>query len=513
MKLASLKIDNRQYLACLVTQLAATLPILIFVRPYIDDLGRSAKGYLNWNNDGRPLADLLTAALNNGTHLATISPLLQLLSVLVLAAAGALLARSYRICRPWLSAACSLPIAIQPYFLENLSYGFDSISMACGLLFSIVGGLVIKESPSLIALTISIPLAIGSLMLYQPAFHVIAIVAILGSVFMDCRAEDARDKYNFLGSVGITVLAYVASLAIYKYLIIDVFLEAKNMAFRSQAIGIGMHLPFALKNRIVEHWSLLSADWSGTPIGMVGVAILISYAVAIAVSSGFWRHEQLGRTAFRGIAALAVISTAYGPSLLLTRPLMEQPRMMVSLGVIFCCMLMHLLQTVSPRNYQSKARLALRAWVMALIVIFSYSLVVNAYGYAAAFHAQNEYEASVLTRLAYDVDRHAELAGSKEGVRVGFIGSAPTSLVLRNSQIRYPYLKRIVPILINGDWVWGGTKLSHITGYAINQIPLGSPVAINSLIREQAMQPLFRSPLYEGFNINNTLVIRFKSSP
>jgi hypothetical protein len=81
---------------------------------------------------------------------------------------------------------------------------------------------------------------------------------------------------------------------------------------------------------------------------------------------------------------------------------------------------------------------------------------------------------------------------------------------MKNSQERYPYLKRIIPILINGNWVWGGVRLSHVTGYPINQLQLESPEALSARITDTGIKPVFKSPLYEGFNINNVLVIRFK---
>lgn len=509
----SLQSYTKQFVACLVLQLAATFPVFIFVPPYIDDLGRSGQGYLNWSNDGRPLADLLTAALNNGTHLALTSPLLQLLSLLFTAAAGTLLARCFDVQKPWLGAACSLPIAAQPYFLENLSYRFDSVSMAAGLLLAVLCGLVIKENPKVNSLALSIPLAIGSLAFYQPVFYSIAVVAILGGVFMDCRAARTGPRYNLLCPIALALSTCVASLIVYKYLLVGILFQGRNVAYRSQDIGFGKHLPFALRNRIVEYWSLLSADWGTTLIGLLALLILLSYVVSVLWTPRFWIPQKLGHAAFRVLAALAVISTAHGPSLLLTRPLMELPRTMATLGVVFSCLLMHLLQTVTSGNNQSRLGFALRGWVYSLTSVFAYALIVNAYSYAAAFRAQNDYEMSVLTRLAYDIDKTADRVAHKNGVRVGFIGSLPASVTLKNSVKSYPYLKRIIPVLINGNWIWGGVKLAHVTGYAIDQVRLDNPEALSSRITAMGVKPLFRSPLYQGYKIDDTLVIRFNSFP
>lgn len=333
---------------------------------------------------------------------------------------------------------------------------------------------------------------------------------------MDCKAKRSQQQYNLLRPLFMTFLAYAISLAVYKYIVIDMLFNAKSMAYRSQNVGFGLHLPFALRNRIVEFWSLLAADWGGTLIGLVAIGILVSYVAAVIWTPRFWSSKNLAHTILRGGTVVGIIAAAYGPSLVLLRPQMDQPRTMVGVGVVFSCMLMHLLQTTSsdPSGLQNtRVGLALRRWFLLLLVFFSYALVVNTYSYAAAFRAQHEYENSLLTRLAYDIDKHAELAHGKDGVRVGFIGGLPASGILKNSQIRFPYLQRMIPSLIHGNWIWGGLRLQQITGYPIHQIQLENPEALGKRIAGTAMKPLFKSPLYEGFAIDKILIIRFKPVP
>jgi hypothetical protein len=245
---------------------------------------------------------------------------------------------------------------------------------------------------------------------------------------MDCHAEIKRNKDNLLSCIRLVFLSYAASLATYKFVVIDMFFNAKYMSYRGQTLGMGLHLPFALRNRIGEFWSLLASDWAGTLIGVVAVGILISYIAILIWAPRSGGQSSRGRV-IRSFAVVAVILTVYGPSLLLLRPLMTQSRTMVGLGVLFSCMLMHLLQMVPSANHQSKAGHALGQWSRVLVFVSAYALVVNAYSYAAAFRAQHEYEMSVLTRLASDIDKHAELAESNDGLRVGFIGAAPSCLI------------------------------------------------------------------------------------
>ena len=59
-------------------------PIILANFYYIDDLGRSISGDTFWEGNGRPLASLLTIALNGGMPLMDVSPWMQIVSVIIL---------------------------------------------------------------------------------------------------------------------------------------------------------------------------------------------------------------------------------------------------------------------------------------------------------------------------------------------------------------------------------------------------------------------------------------------
>lgn len=137
----------RRPVAVLFAALAgALLPLLLADFHYLDDLGRAAIGYRRWGDFGRYLSEYGSVLVHAGTHLTDISPLPQLLSALIMAAACAV---SLAVLRPggakgitlW-ELAASLPLALSPYFLECFSYQFDAPYMAAAVLLAVAPALL-----------------------------------------------------------------------------------------------------------------------------------------------------------------------------------------------------------------------------------------------------------------------------------------------------------------------------------------------------------------------------------
>jgi len=90
---------------------------------YIDDMGRVSEGYLGWGNFSRFTSNGIAAVFHMDTYLTDISPLTQLIAVLILALTGVLLLyvvyerKSYSI---WELVAL-IPLGLNPYFLECIS--------------------------------------------------------------------------------------------------------------------------------------------------------------------------------------------------------------------------------------------------------------------------------------------------------------------------------------------------------------------------------------------------------
>lgn len=107
---------------------------------YQDDLGRVWRGYKEWGHYGRILANALSTYVHMGNYLCDVSPLSQLLALVIVAIAGMILLYVY-LERRFFSTfeiIALIPLGLNPYFLESLSYKYDAPYMALSVLASIM---------------------------------------------------------------------------------------------------------------------------------------------------------------------------------------------------------------------------------------------------------------------------------------------------------------------------------------------------------------------------------------
>lgn len=133
---------------------------------------------------GRPLADIVFYVVNYGHPSFAVSPLYTLLSVFIYSLSGLLMVRAYGHRTPLWSALAVLPLFVQPYGLENLSYGFDSVFMSLSVALAIVAAILVQMSATGLSLVGGFLLLEASLCMYQPGtsgFIPVAGFLIIGS--------------------------------------------------------------------------------------------------------------------------------------------------------------------------------------------------------------------------------------------------------------------------------------------------------------------------------------------
>ena len=145
----------RQWRAAFAAGLITLLPLLLAVDLYIDDLERAMDGNLNWVRVGRSAT--------------AVAPLYTLVSIALLSAVGVACARAHGIRSPFWSAVSSLPLIAQPYGLQAMSYGFDSLFMALALAAAVVAALLVNLSARWPMLLTAMALELVAFNRYQPA--------------------------------------------------------------------------------------------------------------------------------------------------------------------------------------------------------------------------------------------------------------------------------------------------------------------------------------------------------
>ena len=171
------------------------LGILTIIRAdfsYLDDLGRSSDGSRGWYYWSRYVSEFSSILVHGDTNLTDISPLPQLLAILILSISSVLLVyvignRKITLMRLF----ASIPLGLSPYFLECLSFRFDAPYMALSILASIVPFLFITRKKAFLVCS-AVSLLIMC-MTYQAASGIyVLIVIILG--FRDWISREKADK-------------------------------------------------------------------------------------------------------------------------------------------------------------------------------------------------------------------------------------------------------------------------------------------------------------------------------
>jgi hypothetical protein len=128
---------RQTWCVCLLVMGIYVLPLILADYPYMDDLWRAEQAGSAWSAQGRVLTDWLYSGLGFSAGAVNLFPLPLLLATLLAARALADLAKHY-FERPTLAGVLVvLPLWLNPFFLQNLSYQYDGAAMALALACSI----------------------------------------------------------------------------------------------------------------------------------------------------------------------------------------------------------------------------------------------------------------------------------------------------------------------------------------------------------------------------------------
>ncbi len=425
-------------------------PILRADRPYNDDLKRALLGRASWDSNGRPLTTLLMRALQAYDHtMVDIAPLPQVGAVVLLAWIGARLAVRYTRTSPWLAALLVFPLGAQPFFLENLSYRFDALSMALAVLLA-AWPLLMPDGRK--PWQRGVLCLFAALCLYQPATNVFLVLALLEA--WQQQAGD-RPAAAWLRQLGGRALQWLTAMAVYELLVgMHISGWVRRQATPIQGVR---ELPllghnFALFYDFVA--GAFNAHW-----WWVFAPVLVVLALAPAAIG--LRHARslapLPRAAL-GLLALAMpiaaMVAALGPMLVLREPEIR-PRVLIGLGALLVAGL------VAVHDWLRRWRHGpLVSGVLAGVLATSMLVIASAYGNAMA--AQQRLERHIAERLADDLSVLAD------GQAIGALhvsGSSGLAPLADHAVAEFPLIGSLVPTYLNDADLFG------TSGFLMNYLP------------------------------------------
>ncbi len=123
------KVEKKAFLYVFLISILSLLSLIQANVLYIDDMVRVFSGYYLWNNDGRPLSSFASAFLQIGKPLTDISPLPQILSLVLYSLSSIYLGKIFRVNNLVLLSLGGIVFVLNPFNLQNFSYVFDSFTM------------------------------------------------------------------------------------------------------------------------------------------------------------------------------------------------------------------------------------------------------------------------------------------------------------------------------------------------------------------------------------------------
>jgi len=431
------------------------LGILTIIRAnflYIDDIGWSTGGYRDWYDWSRYVIILLSYIIQPEIQMTDISPIPQLLAVLVLACCSVLLVYilgNGKITTVRLLA--SIPLGLSPYFLECLSYKFMAFYMALSILVCIVPFLFVNHKKAFLFCSI-ISLLIMC-MTYQAATGIYPmLVVILAFRYWNNREKTGKEILSFLGTAA---FAFCFALLFFRFFLMIPLIGT----YTSTAVWSISQMFSGIFSNMMKYASLINHDFG--IIWKIGIALVLLFFIIKSV------YQSKQRKLLSFIVTIAVIGIAfilsYGLYSLLINPLYA-PRALFGFGILLA-----ILCIIVVSDYKKIAS--------TVVVALSWCFFVFAFSYGNALADQARYAEFRISILLHDLS--VLYPESREGMTYQLKNVIEYAHTIQNIAKHYPIIERLVPKRLGytGN-VW---EFRYFQDHFNNNIPYGYSADFSTL--------------------------------
>ncbi|GAN68431.1 glucosyltransferase domain-containing protein [Acetobacter orleanensis] len=442
------KLHTRHVWLLFILSCLFALPIFLANAPYMDDNARALYGY-TWSHSGRIFSTALMNALSLRTHnIPDLAPLGQILGLLALSGSGALLAARLLRGRRMddLSVClCALPLAVQPFFLENLSYKFDALPMLMAQTCAVLAALVPEGWSGRRNFATCSAFLFALLCFYQPALNTFLALSVL--LFMS-DTQQAQDKAAWRG-MGLRVGALGVAYAAYHVLIVRHFVGGSYAAPRSETMSLHNMLHGLLWDNVQQAFFLLASLLHGGP-GLILCAFYVLGAFCV------W-SDVLPAMRRRGIIAklngVVLVSVPFlllllvpGIVLILVNTVLS-PRIFMAFSGCVILANLFFIQTAVGQRFR---------WLAIIPLLYFY---VVSFSFGNTMTAQEQFQRAQAERLANQLDD----AGFQKGDDLFVYGTEAQAPIVQNAIAGMPYLAELLPRQqISDDALFGYARLRQV---------------------------------------------------
>ncbi len=407
---------------------------------YHDDMQRIVDGVPGFELFSRHLMGFLSKVVNTGTYLADISPLTQILAVLLVAAASMILiltfSRENRI-TIW-NLIAVLPLGLSPYFLECFSFKFDSPYMALTILASVFPLLFCRSNSGLyIVVTALCTLAASSI--YQAALGIFPSTVVL-LVFMVWLSD--KDWKAVIRLILTSVAGYLAGMLLYRIFI----MQPVSDYVSSEMFPLPLMASGVLGN-LIQYFSLVWGDFDIKWI--LAVAVLVFSFIFLSVRNA---GKQKVLAAILSICAVVLaLCLSFGLYIALTAPSFSC-RAMYGFGV--CIAVIAVICSNFPKSQIPKLAALYLSWCM---VVFSFL-------YGNALQEQVRYRDFRIETVLHSLN-DASLPKPETSTNIQITGTIGISPIVEEMPQYAGVLRRMVSMTFQQDSsTWNEFPFYHYYG-------------------------------------------------
>ncbi len=443
---------------------------------YIDDLGRALFGYKQFDFFGRYIPQYFTTVLHADSYLTDISPLPQLLAVVILAIAAVTVLHlvTGRDTFTAIEYISTIPLCLSPYFLECLSYKYDAPYMALSILASVAPVLFHKRGNLSYFLSVLVGM-LAVCMSYQAASGIFPMFVVLIAFL---KWQENTDWKPILRFVLVSAAGYLAGM-----LLFAMFLLRPSETYVSNTLPSAMELLPTAFRHLKQYYYYVVHDFKAEWLLMVAL-VCIGFVYTSLRDS---RRSKYLTLVASGVVMAAFCVMAFGVYPVLSKPLYD-PRAMYGFGALICFAAM----PVVTRKHSVLFK--------AVCVMLCWCFFVFGFTYGNALAAQKDYTDYRITSVIHDLNELEILDETKSKVYQieGDIGFAPE---IRNMPQDSDILNRLVPNTF-------GYSSSYWRGFRFfNYYSLKNVVWDDDIDLTQYELPLIKSSIYHNIYADEEYVL------
>ncbi len=394
---------------------------------YQDDAGRAAYGYKDWDYFGRYLSTGMSTFVHMGNYLADAAPMPQLLAMGILAVSAVLMLYIVydRTAFSFWELAAAVPLGLNPYFLECVSFRFDASYMAVSVLAGILP-LLYRRRNTVAYLFVSMLGILAVCTSYQSATGIYPMLVILLALRMWNQGTSFKETVLFCLK---SVAGYGLGLVYFKLVI----MKPADAGYVSNALPEAKNLLGNTLDNLKQYFSYVASDFQAFWLGLVLLMAVFFVILSVCTS----RRKKLSALAMATAALAMMTLLCFGIYPVLAATLFA-PRAMYGFGVLIVLLGI----TAAEGRGQICAKVP--------VVVLSWAFFVFAFIYGNVLNLQEEYTEFRIQLVIEDLN-DMEVFTSDAPVTVQISGSIGKTPILDNMPQDYEMLHRLVPETFSGE--------------------------------------------------------------